>query len=139
MAASVWNQIVKSHLDPVVDQHFGEPIIITPMVSTANGRRTVDPDRTVVRCTGIFTRRPHRPSIEQGNRSAGGRGANQMHSIVQGSKPKLSVPDSVFAPGARPRQGDQVDVAGERYEIVSASHDGTSRFILQLIAIGAAT
>jgi hypothetical protein len=136
MPGSFWNSIVSTHLDAPIDQHFGEPVTITPMIRSPNGRSSVDPDRSVVRATAIFTRRPHRPGIEHGNRSIGGRGGNQMRSLVEGDMPKLSVPDGAFAPGARPRQGDRVEVAGERYEVVSARHDGVSRFNLDLIAIG---
>ncbi len=139
MAASRWDQIVKSHLDGPVDAHFGERAVITPMTRSPNGRSSVDPDREVIQVAAIFTRRPHRPGIEHGNRSIGGRGGNQMRSLVEGDMPKLSVPDSAFAPGTRPRQGDLVEIRDERFEVVSAKHDGTSRYRLDLIAIGAST
>lgn len=138
MAGSRWDEIVRSHLDGPIDEHFAEPVTIRAMTKTPNGRTSVDPDRAVVTCTAIFTRRPHRPGIEHGNRSIGGRGGNQMRSLVEGDMPKLSVPDSAFASGAPPRQGDHVQVAGERYEVVSAKHDDVSRFKLDLVAIGAA-
>lgn len=136
MAASRWDSIVRSHLDGPVDEHFGERAVITPMVKSPNGRSGVDPDRTVVTCTAIFTRRPHRPAIPIGNRPVGRQGRNDLHSIVEGTLPKLSLPDSAFAPGAHPRQGDRVEVAGDRYEVVAARHDSVSRFVLDLIAIG---
>lgn len=134
-----WDSIVRTHLDAPIDEHFGQPITITPMVATANGRRTVDPERKITRCTGVFTNRPHRPGMAIGNRPVGKHSKNDLHSIEDGTLPKLSVSDSAFAPGARPKQGDQVEIAGERYEVVSAPHNGTSRFILQLVAIGGAT
>lgn len=139
MAASRWDQIVRSHLDAPIDAHFGEPVTVTPMVKSPNGRTSVDPDRAVVSCAAIFTRRPHRPAIPIGNRPVGRQGRNDLHSIVEGTLPKLSVPDSAFAPGARPQQGDRVEVAGELFEVVSARHDDVSRYVLQLIAIGGIT
>lgn len=139
MAGSRWDEIVRSHLDGPIDAHFGEPAVVTPMVKSPNGRSSVDPDRAVVTCTAIFTKRPHRPGIQHGNRSAGGHGRNDLQSIVDGTLPTLSAPDSAFAPGARPRQGDRVEVTGERYEVVFVRHDDVSRYVLQLVAIGGTT
>lgn len=139
MAGSRWDEIVRSHLDGPVDKHFGERVVIMPMVKSPNGRSSVDPDRAVVTCTAIFTKRPHRPAIPIGNRPVGRQGRNDLHSIVEGTLPKLSVSDSAFASGARPRQGDRVDVAGELFEVVSARHDDVSRYVLELVAIGGTT
>lgn len=136
MAGSRWDQIVRTHLDTPIDKHFGEPVVVTPMRSTANGRRTVDPDRTVVLCDGVFTRKPRRTDMQLGNRKAGGQGGHDLRSLVEGTLPRLSVLDSAFKPGAAPRQGDRVEVGDERYEVVSARHDSVSRFNLDLIAIG---
>lgn len=139
MAASRWDEIVRSHLDGPVDDVFGERAVITPMVKSPNGRSSVDLDRVVVTCTAIFTKRPHRTDVQIGNRTAGGQGRHDFRTLMEGTLPRLSVPDSAFAPGAPPRQGDHVQVAGERYEVVSAKHDDVSRFKLDLIAIGSAT
>jgi hypothetical protein len=58
---------------------------------------------------------------------------------MEGTLPRLSLPDYAFAPGAPPRQGDRVEVDGEMYEVVSARHDDVSRFVLELVTIGAST
>lgn len=139
MAASRWDEIVRSHLDGPIDAHFAEPVTIRPMMKSPNGRSMQDPDRQVVTVQGVFTKKPHRTDLQLGNRTAGGRGGHDLRTLTEGTLPRLSLPDSAFAPGAPPRQGDHVQVASERYEVVSAKHDDVSRFKLDLIAIGSAT
>lgn len=132
---SRFDELCRTHLDPHVDEHFGEPVRFIPMARTPNGRASPDLARTVTDTTAVVTLSPNQPGVELGTRSVGRR-SNDLHSIVPGTSSQVSVQVIRFATVEdQPRQGDVVECAAGRFEVVSAQADGTGRITCHLSAL----
>ena len=125
---SKFQNLVDAYLNPVVDDHFGEPFTLRPMVSTPNSARENDPSRSVVSDTGVVHRTDREAAIETGNRDRAG---NTFRTLLSPGAYDLCVDRQKLPQGAR--QGDEVELRGDTYQVLSAEFDGIARWILRLI------
>lgn len=124
-----------------VDRVNAIPFVLTPMVSTPNGRPGPDENRPVVNGRGIFDYISTEFGIQLGVRKSY-REANDLRSLQTGRDPQLSVDRLYFPIGVQePKQGDIVSFPTHPelpdFDVVSAQRDGQSRLVLMLTHRGA--
>lgn len=132
---STFDELMREYLEPHVDDHFGVPFVVTPMKTSPNGRAAPDPVRPVVEGIAPFHDDPIDVGVQMGDRSLNSR-LNDMRSLRRTNQPILSVDLKYFPLVAdRPRQGDVVEVEGQKFDVVSAQQDGEGRIELQMVQV----
>lgn len=115
-----------------VDRTNAVSALWVPMDRPPNGRARPDPVRPPASIRGVLDLRQRHAGIQLGNRDAKGGNDFQM----QREAPSIEFSMDVRQLGVRsaPRQGDRLEIDGQRYEITSAQPDGHYRVVLKLVA-----
>lgn len=113
-----------------VDRVNSIEFVLFPSASTANGRPGPDPDRSSVRARGVLDSETVHAPVEIGNRKRAG---NDLHSLINGSQDVLSVDVARYPDINRARQGDQICMQDELWEVASRRPAGLTRIELVLL------
>lgn len=138
---SNFHDLVDELVDPIVDEHFGEDILLMPQQRSPNGRGGDDPDRPQMTVTAVFFYPSAEFGIELGVRRSY-REANDLRALQVGREAQITLKRSYFTSVAvEPRQGDYVRFLTRPelpdFEVASAQRDGITRIILKLVHLGA--
>lgn len=130
---SKFDELAAEFLEPHVDEHYGVPFKLVPMVRPPNGRPAPDPDRPVIEGVGVYGDAPVDVGIQMDDRRLNST-LNDMRSLRTANEPSLLVQMTFFpTPESRPRQGDVVELEYGRFDVVSAQPDGAGRIEMQLV------
>ncbi|RBO90510.1 hypothetical protein [Pseudochrobactrum asaccharolyticum] len=129
------------HTSRTVDAINAIPFILTPYLSSPNGRGIVDPNRKVIQGKGIFDYYEVEYGLQLGVRRSY-REANDMRSLQSGREPYLSVDRKFFKSlDDEAIQGDLIKLPTRpelpTFQIVAAHRDGLARVILTMVQEGA--
>jgi hypothetical protein len=120
-----------------VDRVNAIPFILTPWISTPNGRGRPEPGQPEIRGRGVFDDLAAEYGVQLGVRRSY-REANDLRALQVGSDPQISIDIQYFA-GRMPRQGDLVSLPTKPelpdYQVISAQPDGQSRVVLMLAGV----
>lgn len=118
-----------------VDRTLSDPVVITPMKSSPNGKPEQDFNRAEIQARGVFSTEPTPAGLQIGERKPSPEN-NDLRSLVRGNEVVLSCERSQFP--EMPRQGDMVSWPNrtDRKQMVVSSvrPDGQSRVELVLTA-----
>ncbi|WP_421983350.1 hypothetical protein [Roseibium sp.] len=123
-----------------VDRVNAIPFTLVPMVSSPNGRPTVDTSRTTITGKGILDYISVESGVQLGVRRSY-REANDLRALQTGRDPQLSVDRVYFPIGVEePKQGDIVKFPERpelpEFDVMSSQRDGMSRVVLELVHRG---
>lgn len=124
-----------------VDRVNAIAFVLTPMLSTPNGRPGPDPNRTLIQGKGIFEYLSVEYGVQLGVRKSY-REANDLRALQAGRDPQLSVDRVYFPIGLEePKQGDILEFPNNpelpKFDVISSQRDGLSRLVLMLAHRGA--
>lgn len=141
LGPSNFHDLVSEYVDPFVDGHFGEPVLLMPQVRSPNGRGGDDPNRPSMTVTAVLFYPAAELGIELGVRRSY-REANDLRALQVGRDAQIMLERSYFVSVAQePRQGDYVRFLKRPelpdFEVTSAQRDGITRIILKLVHLGA--
>lgn len=137
---SAFDEIMASHLDPVVDETYAVGITIRPMIAVPNGRSQPDTSRRVIECEAPFFYDAIEFGIELGVRKSY-KEANDFRILQSGREPLIMIDLKYFpTPEDEPRQGDIVEIEGlgpeNRFQVTKSNREGLSRITLGLVKGG---
>lgn len=137
---TVFDELLRDLVEPNVDRLYSEDFVLTPQVSTPNGKPRPDPARSPITGKGVFSNPTKAIGIQMGVRKTY-REANDMRALAVGEEPYLSVDLRVFGGLVNePRQGDLISlperVEVSEYQVVAVERDGLTRLKMKLIQQG---
>ena len=126
-----------------VDWMNATTFVLTPMKRPPNGRPVRDTDRPQVEGRAVFDLRKGNSALQLGDRKS--TAGNDFRIVVGDDVPTISIDRRAFdnvdgdpIEDALVRQGDEVEIDGKTYQVVSAQPDGHSRITCKLTKVGGA-